>query len=148
MNSNLAIPNNLINKPLNIQAYCEICYKNPGAHSFSLVNNSPNNLVFYTKISAANHYTDTVGILNHYRQLLLLVNPVSWTWVFDCAGLELKHCFELKTAVGICEIIRDDRRLKEIQIINANVFYSIILACIKPFLNNSITSKIKIIKDA
>ena len=127
----------------NDNIYCEKCVNKPNAHSFNLIGMSANNnesseasvvtAVFYTKIANAIDYDDVNGILEHYRKLLQLINQKDWIWIFDCNDLEIKHCFEITTSIGINKILKENGKNKKIFIINSNAFLTIILdkACSK-----------------
>ena len=104
----------------NNNIYCEKCVNKPNAHSFNLISMPADNnessesssasseppFVFYTKIANAIDYDDVDGILEHYRKFLELINTNNWIWIFDCDGLEIKHCFEITTSIGINKIIK------------------------------------------
>jgi hypothetical protein len=141
----------------NNNIYCEKCINKPNAHSFNLISISANNnesselsessntpFVFYTKIANAIDYDDVDGILEHYRKLLQLIDINEWIWIFDCDDLEIKHCFEITTSIGINKIIKENGKNKKIFIINSNVFLTIILDGIKFFLDNQISNNIEI----
>jgi hypothetical protein len=149
--------------------YCNKCYNNKFSHSFRLIDQQnkivilqnilPDNLesdllnnlllvntyLFYTKIAEANDYNDTPGILQHYRNLLKVVSPNKWIWIFDCKDLELKHCFEISTAKGILEILKDNGKINTIFIINSNRFLTFILDTLKNFIDDNISKKIIIL---
>lgn len=124
--------------------YCQTCIDIPGAHSFHTVGEYNTIPILYTKVADAKYYDDTHGILLHYRNLLGLLEGKEWIWVFDCKDLGIKHCFELQTAKGICNILKQNGNVAHILIINSNTFLNIILESIAFFLHESIKKKIKI----
>jgi hypothetical protein len=145
--------------------YCYKCYNNKLSHSFRLIepqniilynlqNNLLNNLlnennyIFYTKIAEAKDYNDTKGILQHYRNLLHIVSPNKWIWIFDCKDLELKHCFEISTAKGILEILKENGKINKIFIINSNQFLTLMLDTLKFFIDDNISKKIIILNNS
>lgn len=99
--------------------------------------------VLYTKVADAKHYNDTIGILQHYKNLLALLEGKKWIWIFDCKDLGIKHCFEFQTAKGICDLLKQNGNVAHILIINSNIYLNIILDSISFFLDESIKSKIK-----
>lgn len=123
--------------------YCDKCYKNPGAHSIRIIKDGEIPIL-YTKIAEAREYSDTTGILQHYRNLLRLLGDKEWIWVFDCDNLEMKHCFEISTSRGIINLIRENGKNKKIYVINSNMFLTIILDSCKLFLDSSISDKMEI----
>lgn len=123
--------------------YCDKCYKQPGAHSIRIIKDGEIPIL-YTKIAEAKEYDDTLGILQHYRNLLKLLGEKKWIWVFDCNDLELKHCFEIRTSRGIIDLLRENGKNKKIFVINSNAFLTIILDSCKLFLDSSISDKMEI----
>ncbi len=127
--------------------YCNKCLINNKAHSFSLLETKKNiynkNIsVFYTCPGIAEQYDDTDGILNHYKNFLNFVNPDEWIWIFDCNLLSFKHCFEIKTACGIIDIIKKNNKNKKIIIINCNMFTNILFNSVILFLDDTIKNNI------
>lgn len=124
--------------------YCKTCIDIPGAHSFHIICEHNTIPVLYTKVADAKHYDDTLGILSHYMNLLWLLKEKRWIWVFDCKDLAMKHCFELQTARGICNLLKQNDNVVHILIINSNTFLNIILDSIAFFLHETIKTKIKL----
>jgi hypothetical protein len=106
-------------------------------------------LVFYSCPANASKYNDTEGILTHFKFALDFYKCFenSWEWVFDFKGFELKHMMEIRTAIGISEIINNySKYLTKIRIINMNCYTHSMMKIVTPFLNESIKNKIDLIK--
>ena len=103
-------------------------------------------VIFYTKVANAIKYDDTDGIITHYTNLLNLVNPDQWIWIFDCNQFGLKHSLELKTAKNIASLISRFGKVKKILVINSNTFINVVYKTIKGFLNDEITKNTVMIK--
>ncbi len=136
---------------MNIEDYCLTCSEISSAHSFEVVCSVPRTdnlkeVVFYTKVANAIKYYDTEGILNHYENLLHIVNPDQWIWIFDCDQFSLKHSLEIKTAKNIAALISRFGKVKKILVINSNIFINIVYKAIKTFLGDEITKNTVMIK--
>lgn len=136
---------------MNIEDYCLTCYEITSAHSFEVVCHVPRTdkikeVIFYTKVANAIKYYDTEGILIHYENLLKLVNPDQWVWIFDCSQFGFKHSLEIKTAKAIAKLISNFGKVKKILVINSNTFINIVYKAIKVFLDDEITKNTIIIK--
>ena len=135
----------------NNKDYCYICHQIPFAHSFEVVCRVPRidnikEIIFYTKVANAIKYDDSDGIINHYINLLNIVNPEQWIWIFDCDQFGLKHSLELKTAKQLANLISKFGRVKKILVINSNTFINLVYKAIKGFLGDEITKNTIIIK--
>ena len=124
---------------------CPICAIDASSHSFDFlyVNDGVN--IFYTCSANATKYNDTEGILTHFKLSLDFYKcfEKSWEWIFDFRGFELKHIMEIRTAIGIAEIINNySKYLTKIRIINMNRYTHTMMKIITPFLNKDVQSKI------
>jgi len=128
---------------------CPICAIDASSHSFNLLYHMDDVLVFYSCPANASKYNDTEGILTHFKFALDFYKCFenSWEWVFDFKGFELKHMMEIRTAIGISEIINNySKYLTKIRIINMNCYTHSMMKIVTPFLNESIKNKIDLIK--
>ena len=121
---------------------CEICYNNPGSHSFSLIcKTDDDEYIFYTKFANAKLYDDTKGILNHVRTYLSYINPDKWIWIVDCVGFEFKHSLEIKTAFGLINIVKTFGKLQYMFITNSNMFFDTLFSVVKVVINDELKKK-------
>ncbi len=123
---------------------CRICDEEPGSHSFEFYGKSSNDVyMYYTCPADATKYWDTVGILNHYEEVLEKNNNKKWSWLFDGRDFSVKHSMEISTAIGIIKILsRYDDSLCQIQVVNANALIKGFYSVIYPFLSQEIVDKI------
>ena len=130
---------------------CEICFKFPGSHSFTYLcktnDVSSNEYIFYTCVSDSILYNDTMGILNHYKNYLHIMNPDKWIWIFNCNGFSMKHYFDVYTIRGLANLIKSYGRVKHIYIINITKLLYLVLKMVKPILDKEIYDKIQIINN-
>lgn len=118
---------------------CKYCYKNPRSHSFSLISNydfdGNNGKLFYTKISDAELYDDTEGIINHYENYLNFINPQNWIWIIDFEDIELKHTLQINTTIKLSRLIKK-YKVNNVIVINENIFLYGLLKIAKPFIKD------------
>lgn len=124
---------------------CMTCYKDPTAHSFMFVcktNNTLDEHIYYTKVSTAKNYNDKEGIIDHYKNLLHIMNPESWIWIFDCKDFEAKHYLEVGLGKQLIKLIEKFGKIKQILIVNHNTFFHTMFKLLKPFISSDVKNKI------
>jgi len=121
----------------------------PTCHSFKKISEKNGVYIYYTNPTKAKLYTDTEGILTHYDNALKQVGNKKWIWIFDSDGFDMKHALEVKTGIGIAELLTDKyaNNLVEIKIINPTWHIKTMLKAVMPFLDKVTRDKIKILKD-
>lgn len=121
----------------------------PTCHSFKKISEKNGVCIYYTNPTKAKLYTDTEGILTHYDNALKQVGNKKWIWIFDSDGFDMKHALEVKTGIGIAELLTDKyaNNLVEIKIINPTWHIKTMLKAVMPFLDKVTRDKIKILKD-
>jgi hypothetical protein len=126
---------------------CKTCYNDPGSHSFSLIcKTDDDEYIFYTKFANAKLYADTKGIINHVNKYLSYINPDKWIWIVDCVGFEFKHSLEIKTAIGLINIIKTFGKLEYMFITNSNMFFDTLFSVVKVIINDELKKKIRMFK--
>jgi hypothetical protein len=122
---------------------CSICYNEPFSHSFSLICKTDDDVyIFYTKFANAKLYDDTKGILNHTNNYLSYINPNKWIWIVDCIGFELKHSLQIKTALGLINIIKTFGKLKYMFVTNSNIFFEGLFKFVSSVFTEELKKKI------
>jgi hypothetical protein len=118
---------------------CSFCYKNPRAHSFTLLsdyNNKDNNgKLFYTKIADAELYNSTNSIIKHYENYLNFIKPENWIWIVDFDNIQLKHILEVNTTIELSKLIKK-YNVSKVIIINENIFFHYLFKISKPFIKD------------
>ena len=124
---------------------CQICFDEPGSHSFYFLKSENDINYYYTCPAVASKYWDTEGIINHYEEILDLNGNKPWIWIFDSKDFGLKHSLQTGVAFGILQILKDKygKYLKEIQIINPSIYIKSLYAVIYPFLTEELIDIIK-----
>ena len=124
---------------------CQICFEQPGSHSFYFLKSEEDINYYYTCPAKAIRYWDTNGIVNHYDEILHLNGAKSWVWIFDSKDFGLKHTLQTGVAFGILELLKDKygKYLKEIQIINPSIHIKSMYSILYPFLTQELIDIIK-----
>ena len=124
---------------------CQICFEQPGSHSFYFLKSEENINYYYTCPAKAIRYWDTNGIINHYDEILHLNGEKSWIWIFDSKNFGLKHTLQTGVAFGILQLLKDKygKYLKEIQIINPSIHIKSMYTILYPFLTQELIEIIK-----
>jgi len=131
---------------------CPTCVREPNAHSVylrgSFTDASGQEVpIVYTQPSEAEKYWEHHEINQHFVELVRTLHPRPWAWVFNAEGLSLKHMVDprpgIKLAVSISNEFKDS--LHTIFIMNANMVLRTSLSMVKPFLNSTVASKIKMV---
>jgi hypothetical protein len=132
-----------------MEKICQKCSMDPLSHSFRKISEKNGISIYYTNPSKAKLYTDTDGILNHYKNALDSIGSNKWVWIFDSEGFDLKHAMEIQTGIGVAKIITGNygNNLQEIKIINPTWHIKTMLTAIWPFLNDTIKQKLNIMGD-
>ena len=124
---------------------CQICFEQPGSHSFYFLKSEENINYYYTCPAKAIRYWDTNGIINHYDEILHLNGEKSWVWVFDSTDFGFKHTLQTGVAIGILQLLKEKygKYLKEIQIINPSIHIKSMYTILYPFLTQELIEIIK-----
>ena len=124
---------------------CQICFEQPGSHSFYFLKSEKNINYYYTCPAKAIRYWDTNGIINHYDEILHLNGEKSWIWIFDSKDFGFKHTLQTGVAFGILQLLKDKygKYLKEIQIINPSIHIKSMYSILYPFLTEELIDIIK-----
>jgi hypothetical protein len=132
-----------------MEKICATCAKEPSAHSFKKVSEKNGVCIFYTKPASATKYSDTAGTISHIDNALHAIGSKKWTWVFDGDGFEAQHALALSTGRGILKLIEQKygNQLQQILFINPSWHIKGVVKAGSIGLQDSITSKIKILDD-
>lgn len=117
---------------------CQVCKKNPSAHSFHKLYEHNKISVFYTNPGEAEKYDDVDGIITHMDNMLKQHARNKWAWIFDAQGFEYKHMIQLQLTTRIIELISKSHmsNLEYIHIKNVNSMIKQFFHTIKPLINN------------
>ena len=127
---------------------CDICHKDPLAHSFKKVAEKRGIAMFYCKPSQAKRYDDTAGILAHVDKAILAHNG-KWICVIDGDHFEAKHLVEYETGLGLMELFftKHFATLVEIKVINPNIYVRNAMKVLIAMIVEEKASKITVLDD-
>ena len=131
---------------LTISKLCSICKEDFTSHSFNHVCDTlVGGHIFYTKISNASKYDDTVGIVAHCTNYLNSINPEKWSWIIDFEDFGIKHTLGINTGIQMSKLINKYGHLYELVVINTNRLVEQMLKIVKLTLNKEHHACIKIL---
>ena len=132
-----------------MNAICEICASDPMAHSFKKVAEKRGTIVYYSKPSQAKRYDDTEGILAHIDKTMALYQGKKWVCIIDCDGFDAKYTLEIKTGMGIVDLLMNKYvdTMVEIKVINPSVYVSGLMKVLTTMVSEEKTSKITVLDD-
>ena len=132
-----------------MNAICEICASDPMAHSFKKVAEKRGTIVYYSKPSQAKRYDDTEGILAHIDKTMALYQGKKWICIIDCDGFDAKYTLEIKTGMGIVDLLMNKYvdTMVEVKVINPTIYVSGLMKVLTTMVNEEKTSKITVLDD-
>ncbi len=84
---------------------CPVCKADPTSHSLVKLTETDDMVYYYTRPAKASKYNDREGILSHYNGELTQKGTKPWTWIFDCAGFDMRHAIEIRLAIDMAKLI-------------------------------------------
>ena len=132
-----------------MSAICQICAADPMAHSFKKVAEKRGTIVYYSKPSQAKRYDDTEGILEHIDKTMALYQGKKWVCIIDCDGFDAKYTLEIKTGMGIVDLLMNKYvdTMVEVKVINPTIYVSGLMKVITTMVSEEKTSKITVLDD-
>ena len=128
---------------------CEICATDHMAHSFKKVAEKRGTIVYYSKPSQAKRYDDTEGILAHIDKTMALYQGKKWVCIIDCDGFDAKYTLEIKTGMGIVDLLMNKYvdTMVEVKVINPTIYVSGLMKVLTTMVSEEKTSKITVLDD-
>jgi hypothetical protein len=128
---------------------CPTCAVDPTSHSFKKISEKNGIVTYYTQPSEAIMYEDREGILSHVDNALALLGDKKWICIINGDGFEAKHALEAQTGIGLLNLMtkKYGAHLQEIKIINPTWHIKGVYKLAKPFLDDEMMSKVKMLKD-
>ena len=126
---------------------CKICDEFPNSHSFSRIDEIEGIGVYYTCPAKAIRYSDSIGIIKHYKDTLDSLEGAKWKWIFDSKGFGWKHATQIRLAIELAKLISSKTYgagLQEITLLHLNSYGKCMLNLLWNFLSRDIKDKIKI----
>jgi hypothetical protein len=127
---------------------CDICAKDPLAHSFKKVTEKRGIAVFYTKPSQAKCYDDTQGILNHVDKAIT-AHGKKWMCIIDGDNFDAKYTLEYRTGMGLMDLFFNKHMdtLVEVKVINPTIYIRTVMKFLLLFIGEDKLSKITVLDD-
>jgi hypothetical protein len=127
---------------------CDICAKDPLAHSFKKVTEKRGIAVFSTKPSQAKCYDDTQGILNHVDKAIT-AHGKKWMCIIDGDNFDAKYTLEYKTGMGLMDLFFNKHMdtLIEVKVINPTIYIRTVMKFLLQFIGEDKLSKITVLDD-
>jgi hypothetical protein len=128
---------------------CDVCAKDPSAHSFKKVGEKRGIVMFYTKPAQATKYKDTEGIKKHVDAMLQQVVSKRWMVIIDGDGFEAKHLAEFQTGHSLTELFFTtySANLVEVKIINPTIYIQTATKILRATIPDDQSSKITMLDD-
>lgn len=121
---------------------CKICQESPNSHSFDILKEEDDHIIFYSCLAKATKPFDHHGILSHYIGMLTSKKDKNWTWIIDGKNANPKM-LDTKIAISLLKLCQTHiDSLKKIIIINPNASMKGILNLTFPFLSKKMQNLI------
>lgn len=126
-----------------IETTCEKCFYNPHSHSFHKLNESCEEVYFYTCHAKSYYYNDDEGFVKHMRLEINKIENKNWIWIFDGSLFCFKHLCTPRLGMTIIRFLDSvyGNNLHKIIIINENLPFRIMLSIIWYYIPDYIKNK-------
>ena len=128
---------------------CALCLQDTRMHSFVRVGSlRTGDRLFYTAPARARD-VEHAGKLALFHQHLRGAEGAPWSWVFDCAQMEMRHYSSLEFTTGLSRILEAEHGvwLQTIYVVRPNFFVRSTLNVLQWLLPNSTLRKVRMITD-
>jgi hypothetical protein len=128
---------------------CPKCAADPLSHSFKKVSEKGGVSLFYSHPSMSKLYDDTEGILSHVDKMLIANGNKKWSCVIDGDGFDIKHALEVRTGVGLMQLLIEKygKTMAEFKIINPTWHINGMLKLAAATLPPDTFAKVKVLDD-
>jgi hypothetical protein len=123
---------------------CDICAKCPSSHSFDILKEDNNQVIYYSCPAKSTQPNDHDGILNHYKGMFADKQSKKWTWIIDGTDFDIKQV-DIKFNVILSQLVETHFcTLETIVFINftKQMKVALIMAC--PFFSKEFRERIRI----
>ena len=123
---------------------CDICAKCPSSHSFDILKEDNNQVIYYSCPSKSTQPNDHEGILNHYKGMFADKQSKKWTWIIDGTDFEIKHV-DVKINLMLAKLLETHvDTLETIVFINSTTQIKLALSMACPLLSKEFRQRIRI----
>jgi hypothetical protein len=123
---------------------CDICSKCPSSHSFDILKEDQNQVIYYSCPSKSIKPHDHDGIIEHYKGMLADKQTKQWTWIIDGTDFDIKQV-DVKINLALAKLLETHiHTLDTIVFINSTRQIKMALSMTCPFLSKEFRKRIKI----
>ena len=121
---------------------CPICKLKPMSHSFDILKEDENQIIFYSCPSQSLTPHDHDGIVNHYKGYLDSKGLKNWVWLIDGKGFKTSH-INVKINMSLIKLLdAHEPYLNQIIIFNSSKTLQNAVALAWPFVSKKMKQKI------
>jgi hypothetical protein len=122
---------------------CDICAKCPASHSFDILKEDTNQVIYYSCPSKSIKPHDHDGILEHYKGMLLDKQSKKWTWIIDGTDFDIKQV-DIKINLTLAKLLETHiHTLDTIVFINSTRQMKLALSMACPLLSKELRERVK-----
>ena len=123
---------------------CDICAKSPASHSFDILKEDQNQVIYYSCPSKSTKPHDYDGILDHYKGMLAYKQSKKWTWIIDGTDFDTNQV-DIKINLALAKMLEKHvDTLDTIVFINSTMKIKLALSVTCPLLSKEFRERIKI----
>ena len=122
---------------------CDICAKCPSSHSFDILKEDPNSVIYYSCPSKSTKPHDHDGILEHYKGILSDKQTKKWTWIIDGTDFNTNQV-DIKINLALAKLLEQHvDTLDTVVFINSTMQIKLALSVACPLLSKEFRNRIK-----
>jgi hypothetical protein len=101
----------------------------------------------YTNPGRALEYKETPENIENFKRHFKSLKGKRWTWVFDCADMEMKHYTSFDFAKQLAKILIEEHRhtLETIYIVRPNAWIRTTVSILQTFIPEGLCKKVRIL---
>lgn len=121
---------------------CPICQLKPKSHSFDILKEDNNQIIYYSCPSESLTPHDHNGIINHYKGFLESKGNKKWIWLIDGKGFKTSH-INVQINMSLIKLLdAHESMLSKIIIFNSSKTLQNAVALAWPFVSTKMKKKI------
>ena len=126
---------------------CQLCKLDPTSHSFKCIAKSNTNTIFYTNPSKATGNDLPSDRVNNFKLHLDTAKDKPWIWIFDCAGMSIKHYIGFDFTKLLADTLNSDNtNLQKILILQPNTWIHGVLNLLKIVIKGPLIEKTMLVE--
>jgi hypothetical protein len=127
---------------------CQKCLEVPNSHSFDLIGMIDDINIYYTAPAKALEYKETPENFENFKKHLNETKGKKWIWVFDCYGMQLKHCKSITYMKNLTTVLANDHYdfLQGVWFIRQNTWIKAGISILKTLFKAGLVKKMRVFK--